>query len=62
MKRLLMFCGFLLFALEAQTLIDQKYVANAKLLELYESRGPNYSFSVFATLILAKEIQKLGHS
>lgn len=50
------------YFLRAQTRVDEKYVTDAKLLELYESQETNYSSSVFATLVLSKELQKSGLS
>lgn len=47
---------------EAQTQVDIKYINDPKLLESYESLDNNYSSSVFFTLALAKELQKLDYS
>ena len=47
---------------EAQTQVDIKYINDPKLLESYESLDNNYSSSVFFTLALAKELQKLNYS
>jgi len=45
-----------------QTQVDIKYINDPKLLESYESKDINYSSSVFFTLALAKELQKLNYS
>ena len=50
------------YFLDAQTRVDEKYVTDAKLLELYESQETNYASSVFSTLVLSKELQKSGLS
>ena len=47
---------------EAQAQVDIKYINDPKLLESYESLDNNYSSSVFFTLALAKELQKLNYS
>jgi hypothetical protein len=40
------------YFLDAQTRVDEKYVTDAKLLELYESQETNYASSVFSNLVL----------
>ena len=50
------------YFMQAQTYVDTKYVNEPELLELYSSEETNYSSSVFVTLVLAKELQKLNYS
>jgi len=50
------------YFMQAQTHVETKYVNEPELLELYSSEDINYSSSVFVTLVLAKELQKLNYS
>ena len=45
-----------------QTSVDAEAIENPKVLENYDYREKNYSSSVFAILVLAKELQKKGYS